>query len=442
MLAASMHFTDLLDPKLKSIWEALGNLMKDDIGIDLSLHKEKLEEVGFECNDGMLCVRCKCEESADRSSELSKLAGEWLSTCVNKHNLLKEKGFCVVVCDQRVVVMEDARRCGVYKPELTIAARGLEDIKREFILVDFNGNVSFFEFQQPDVFLSAGHWTMSRMYIVLEIKIERSEVAATKIRGRPVGIETPKVAKPRTMRLANNVHESKHAQLDRLRNVYASSHKPVLFYTSAGVTHNVCCIPTGCFNALGEDGKTTSVDITGLEAWQRRVKRGCFALVLNNLWQCGDKRLWTMRLDPDPKRAHEVAPALTESGRQLQVETNLKLIARTLRWFVGKGKQPKFRTQFFNHDTGKMISGKAAPPWHLILDTFELELGKNGNNLPVRTPVMIKQDAVDPDIEDMLLSFESNPMKFLVAQQRLLLDGMAACNPKSCDHVNKKQKVG
>ena len=55
---------------------------------------------------------------------------------------------------------------------------------------------------------------------------------------------------------------------------------------------------------------------------------------------------------------------------------------------------------------------------------------------------MIKQDAMDLDIEDVLLLFESNPMKFLIAHQKLLLDGMAACNPRSCKHIKKKQKMG
>ena len=36
--------------------------------------------------------------------------------------------------------------------------------------------------------------------------------------------------------------------------------------------------------------------------------------------------------------------------------------------------------------------------------------------------------------------FESNPMKFLIAHQKLLLDGMAACNPKPCDPVKKNRK--
>ena len=42
----------------------------------------------------------------------------------------------------------------------------------------------------------------------------------------------------------------------------------------------------------------------------------------------------------------------------------------------------------------KMISGKAAPPWHLIIDTFELEWGGDGDNLPTRTPVTIQKDAI------------------------------------------------
>ena len=438
-----MHFADLIDSKLRLIWRALGKIMKEDIGIDLCLHKEKLEDIGFEWNDGVLCAKGGCGQNIEISSELSTLGAKWLSACVPKYKSLTENGLNVVVCDQRIVVIGDVKKGGVYRPELSNAARGLEDIKREFILLDCNESVSFFEFQQPGVFLDIGHWVTSRMYILLEIKIERMMMMMEEIQieEKQVHLETMKVVKPRVSRVANNVHESKQSQLDRLRNVYAFSHKPVLFYTSAGVTQNVCCIPVECFNSLGEDGETTSTDITALEAWQRKVKCTFIALVLNNLWQCGDKRLWTMRLDPDPKRAHEVAPAFTENDRQLQIQTNLKLIARTLRWFVGKGKQPKFRTQFFNHDTGKMISGKAAPPWHLILDTFELELGKNGNNLPVRTPVMIKQDAVDPDIEDMLLLFESDPMKFLIAQQQLLLKGMAACNPKSCNHIKKKQKI-
>ena len=42
----------------------------------------------------------------------------------------------------------------------------------------------------------------------------------------------------------------------------------------------------------------------------------------------------------------------------------------------------------------KLISGQAAPPWHLIIDTFELEWEKNGDNLPIRTPVTIQKDGI------------------------------------------------
>lgn len=48
------------------------------------------------------------------------------------------------MCDQRIVVIGDVKKGGVYIPELSNAARGLEDIKREFILLDYNESVSFF----------------------------------------------------------------------------------------------------------------------------------------------------------------------------------------------------------------------------------------------------------------------------------------------------------
>lgn len=84
--------------------------------------------------------------------------------------------------------------------------------------------------------MDIGHCVTSRMYILLEIKIERMMmmIEEIQIEDKQVNVEAMKVVKPRVPRVANNVHESKQTRLDRLRNVYAFSHKPVLFYTSAG----------------------------------------------------------------------------------------------------------------------------------------------------------------------------------------------------------------
>ena len=188
-------------------------------------------------------------------------------------------------------------------------------------------------------------------------------------------------------------------------------------------------------------------------------------IVLVNLWLCGDKRLWELRLDADPKKAHDIDPALrdttdlTESAisdlRERQVLTNLKLIARCLRYFVGKGQQPKFRVQFYNRLTGRTSSGKAAAPWHLIFRTFEMGWGENGDNLPVRTPVVIVDDAsdasdakagcrADPDIEELLCKFESNPLDTLKEWHAKLVQNVADCatdeQPKAAKSRKRKQR--
>lgn len=69
----TIHFADLIDSKLRLIWRALGTMMKEDIGIDLCLHREKLEDIGFEWNDGVLCAKGGCGQNIEMNSELSTL---------------------------------------------------------------------------------------------------------------------------------------------------------------------------------------------------------------------------------------------------------------------------------------------------------------------------------------------------------------------------------
>ena len=168
-----MHFPDLLDRKLKLIWAALNEVLCDDITADLSLHKKKWKGIGFVVQNGVMCVQVPCEKGSNTVSALSQLVEEWLLTCVEKYECLKENGMCVYVCNQMIVVLEELSSDSCYRLDMSHAARGEDDIKRDFILLDFNGNVSFISMQQPGVFLQNEHWVRSRMYIVLEVKMEK-----------------------------------------------------------------------------------------------------------------------------------------------------------------------------------------------------------------------------------------------------------------------------
>ena len=238
-----------------------------------------------------------------------------------------------------------------------------------------------------------------------------------------------------------------HISNEALRNVQINvinyGYGRVQIYLEPGMAEKVHCVPAECFAAFGEDINTANVDIATLMEHHKHMKRTFLWIVLNNLWLCGDTRMYMLRLDPDPKRAHDINPALRNPGdmseeaiaglRQEQVLINLRLIAECLRYFVGLGNQPKYRIQIYYWITGRTISGKAASPWDLFLDKFVLGWGEKGENMPIRTPVRIVRNSAnggldgDDDIEEFLTKFELDPVGVLEAQHKVLKEDVERC---------------
>ena len=442
---SDLRFEEVVHKAHQRIWKTLCSILQENLKVDFSVEIERMERLGFDCDNEILCLR----HGGEVEGELAALAGVWLSKYVRKCGDLKERGLAVKVCESIILVQKRVGGCESYKLPMSCASRGQLDIDREFIVVDCNGNASFIEHRGVNGcsgLISVDQWRQSRMYLVLEIKIMRkkAEESSLVVCAEVMGAEQRPI-KPRTHRGLATVHESNQTRLQRLHNVYKFCHEKVLLYTSSGITDSVRCMPKECVDAFGENGFTDSTDIEGLIDWQKKMKCSFVSIILNNLWLCEDDRLWKMRLDSDPTRVHEIEHELKagsgyscveiEAAKKRQVEVNLVLIARSLRYFDGKGTQPKFRVQFFNHEKKKKTSGKAASTWHIIMDTFNLEFGSNGDNLPIRTPVTIKKDEIDPDIEELLVEFESNPAATLVKLQKTLLQDVEACRsvqPK-CD---------
>jgi hypothetical protein len=481
MSMCDARFELLIDDNLSKTFQALVAMLSSDMKVDFSTQRELAKEVGLVPEDGVMYATCKRKASR----ELDRLAGEWVHQYVPKYSDMDANAMMIRVSDVCITLKESVHAAATQRLTTSSAARAGNDINREFITVDANGTARFVEWSGKGgscALLGDAEWVKSRLYLVLEIKIAKRRVgssavcmgtaAAEVVPSRVVDNETPIANgyKPekttaganRTQRGLVIGHECLKAKLMNLRSVYEFGHKPCQIYTSVHTTEMVCCVPKECFNSLGTEGTTNSEDIARLEEWHRCIKPTFLMIVLVNLWLCGDKRRWELRLDADPKKAHDIDPALrdttdlTESAisdlRERQVLTNLKLIARCLRYFVGKGQQPKFRVQFYNRLTGRTSSGKAAAPWHLIFQTFEAGWGENGDNLPVRTPVVIVRDAsdakagfsADPDIEELLCKFESNPLDTLKEWHAKLVQNVADCatdgKPKAAKSRKRKQR--
>lgn len=478
MQMTQYRFECFIAPDLRKVLEVLVEVMVNDMKIDFCMRRQIIEKLGFVVGEGVMCMTSDTKATV----ELNRFAGDWLKTYVYKYATLRTDESDINVVSICLVAQETVGTDVCYKPSTTVAARAGRDINREFITVDCNGVAQFVELNGQcanNALISSNAWLRSRFYLILEIKLVKHVATAENENCATLEAETSietcadtsavdayrpetRIAQTRIQRSFVVGHESQDAHLANLRNIYEFAHTPCQIYTSEGVTEKVCCVPKECFNTLGTNGVTNSTDIVKLEEWHRCIKRTFLTIVINNLWLCGDKRLWLLRLDSDPKRVHEVNPALrNDTGmdksaidelRQNQVITNIKLIARCLRYFVGKGTQPKWRVQFKNHKTGRQSSGKAASPWHLICDTFEVDWGDNGDNLPVRTPVMIVDDVInaksnihyDSDIEDFLREFECNPLDLLKQQQNQLAEAIKTCRgqqPIKTLRVQKRKRA-
>jgi hypothetical protein len=354
--------------------------------------------------DGFATVNGSYSLVIKSNRSLDMLAAHWLSRNVEKY---KECEDHLCVSQQRILCAEVG---SLGKLEMT---EGREDIAREFIAVDENGTALFGE----------GKEMVMRGRLVLLLEVKR----LMKKRKREQ-IESSTFKKK--MRVSTTVHESRNDRLRRLQNIYVFAHKEESnVYTRAGHTEKKCCISGALYHKLGCEAEAELLtDADALDGWVLAAKRELLLCTLRNLFWCNDARLYKYRIDADPERATDIDPALRDELRRReangdaglsdeafeackakQVEINVILIARSLRWFAGKGVSPKFRAQFYNWQTKKTTSGKAAPPWYLILDAFEMNMGAIKSGDPIRTPVTIARDRRDDDIEDLLVALEADP---------------------------------
>lgn len=387
------------DPFCKLIWGEFSAILKDNIKADFGPDIDLLKELGLSVNDGVITWE---------SEEIATGAHEWVMQNLKGYNGDKRTNLQMSISKQMIV-------CNViHASQQRIQPGSISDTCQEFLIFNMNNEVK----HMTDV---KDKCQLSRMYMVMEMK---SEVKKRKV--QEVRTETVKKS-----RQCTNGHESKNETLLRLRNIYAFAHRDTHeVYTSIDHKENICYLPTSLYDALGDHNQMESItDITKLDKWVSELKRVTLAITLRNLFLDSDERLYLYQVDSNPCNSNEIDPELrAELERRRvndpnvmpdvafsilkdrQIKSNVIRIARTLRWFAGKGNCPKFRAQFYNWQTDKTTSGKAAPPWYLIMKTFELDYGAVKAGQPSRTPIAISHDMRDPDTEEFLLAFESNPL--------------------------------
>ena len=180
-----------------------------------------------------------------------------------------------------------------------------------------------------------------------------------------------RVCRTSQVRVPNGVVVNPNETREPLQLMYISLHKPVLVYQQENgqwVKNMKCPLPQELQGVLGDPEKgidDVTNDVEKLADWGDKASKAILEVDLCNLEHCGHDALYLYDLSLAPQNAHRVKDCPQE-----QIRINIDWIRRCMKWFMGNGKQPKWRVELYNWKRNRVISGKAAPPWNVVLNSY------------------------------------------------------------------------